>query len=502
MKIKEILTEDKIKEIKDNLLKGGDLVQLLQSEGITDRMKIRFVRSYLIKKYSLKIKRIDNKNYWTDEELTELIIYLEKGKSYEELTELFKNRHSNESIKGIIRTKKLKYKGNKRRMIDIQEENEIVEKIKSGKYSSCLLVEEYKISPDQVSNISKKHNLIVPTDVEAGVVRNNSGKIVTGIDKETIERLVLNSTKPLKQIAKDLDISKDTLARRMSFFKIKRPKNNNDKKIGYVKRKITEIIKILYNRKPTTEELKLKSFRGVLNKDTLEQLYVQFNKDVLELSKYLNISKAIINKLINLYKIKRNEQPRFSDYPLDYYKKLFFDKNLTFDEIAELVGLRKETVRKKMTKLIPETKNLNGFSSRGEIQTDRILKELKLDYSYNKCYYLDPDDPHKKFFIDFVITFNDKVFWIEYNGKQHYQYIPYFYAESKEEWILQLKRDKIVREYSKENDITLLEIPYTCATSSEIKELIVSAIFNHDMSNIISFADFFSEETKQIYKTI
>jgi predicted transcriptional regulator len=248
--------------------------------------------------------------------------------------------------------------------------------------------------------------------------------------------------------------------------------------------------------------LKFKSFREVLNKDVFEQLYVQFNKDILELSKYLNISKAIINKLINLYKIKRNEQPRFSDYPLDYYKKLFFDKNLTFDEIAELVGLRKETVRKKMTKLIPETKNLNGFSSRGEIQTDRILKELKLDYSYNKCYYLDTDDPHKKFFIDFVITFNDKVFWIEYNGKQHYQYIPYFYAESKEEWILQLKRDKIVREYSKENDITLLEIPYTCATSSEIKELIVSAIFNHDMSNIISFADFFSEETKQIYKTI
>lgn len=66
----------------------------------------------------------------------------------------------------------------------------------------------------------------------------------------------------------------------------------------------------------------------------------------------------------------------------------------------------------------------------------------------------------KKFRIDFVINKNDVLYFIEYNGLQHYEPIEFFGGETS--FILQQKRDKYVRGLVSRNvhKLKLLEISY------------------------------------------
>lgn len=50
---------------------------------------------------------------------------------------------------------------------------------------------------------------------------------------------------------------------------------------------------------------------------------------------------------------------------------------------------------------------------------------------------------------------------IEYNGKQHYDYVPFFHRNGEEDLFLQQERDNKKRDVSKKNGVTLIEIPYT-----------------------------------------
>jgi hypothetical protein len=49
---------------------------------------------------------------------------------------------------------------------------------------------------------------------------------------------------------------------------------------------------------------------------------------------------------------------------------------------------------------------------------------------------------------------------IEYNGRQHYYYIPFFH-KNKEAFLNQKYRDDMKRRICKDNGITLIEVPYT-----------------------------------------
>jgi len=49
---------------------------------------------------------------------------------------------------------------------------------------------------------------------------------------------------------------------------------------------------------------------------------------------------------------------------------------------------------------------------------------------------------------------------VEYNGAQHYKYIPYFH-KNKEAFLNQKYRDELKRHLCKENKITLIEVPNT-----------------------------------------
>ena len=53
---------------------------------------------------------------------------------------------------------------------------------------------------------------------------------------------------------------------------------------------------------------------------------------------------------------------------------------------------------------------------------------------------------------------------LEYNGAQHYKYIPYFH-KNKEAFLNQKYRDEMKRTKCKENGIRLIEVPYTVKPS-------------------------------------
>ncbi|MBQ5877056.1 MAG: hypothetical protein IIW71_04600 [Treponema sp.] len=60
---------------------------------------------------------------------------------------------------------------------------------------------------------------------------------------------------------------------------------------------------------------------------------------------------------------------------------------------------------------------------------------------------------------DFFIETENKKCIIEYNGIQHYQYVPCFH-EDENAFKRQLRRDAELRKYCLENNIYLLEIKY------------------------------------------
>ena len=70
------------------------------------------------------------------------------------------------------------------------------------------------------------------------------------------------------------------------------------------------------------------------------------------------------------------------------------------------------------------------------------------------------------------IYIEDKNLCIEYNGKQHYEYIPFFHKD-KEAFKRSQKRDQLKKELLKQHNIKLVQIKYdTEITEKLIKEII------------------------------
>jgi hypothetical protein len=60
-----------------------------------------------------------------------------------------------------------------------------------------------------------------------------------------------------------------------------------------------------------------------------------------------------------------------------------------------------------------------------------------------------------------IDCFNEELrLGVEYNGRQHYEYVPFFHT-SKEAFYNQKYRDKLKGIYCKDSGVTLIEVPYT-----------------------------------------
>lgn len=96
--------------------------------------------------------------------------------------------------------------------------------------------------------------------------------------------------------------------------------------------------------------------------------------------------------------------------------------------------------------------------SMGEVQIDRLLKELNIEY---KAEYIIEECKYKKpLRFDFAIfEKNQLLCLIEYQGEIHYKSTSGW--NSKENFDTRQERDNIKRKFCKDNNIKLIEIPYT-----------------------------------------
>lgn len=93
--------------------------------------------------------------------------------------------------------------------------------------------------------------------------------------------------------------------------------------------------------------------------------------------------------------------------------------------------------------------------SKGEEEISLYLKKKKIEFKREEKFADLKDKDYLAY--DFYIPSRNLL--IEFNGKQHYNYIPFFH-KSPHEFHRQLHHDWLKRRYAKKNGITLLVIPF------------------------------------------
>lgn len=132
-------------------------------------------------------------------------------------------------------------------------------------------------------------------------------------------------------------------------------------------------------------------------------------------------------------------------------------------------------------------KEKSGYEFMVESYLEYLVKNDKM-LSYNSEYSIlnrIAGRNSNKIMIDFKLNINNLEYWIEVNGQQHYKFINFFH-KTKEDFQKQLKRDENVKEYCKENNIILIEIPYTYNTYEKISEVLRRILIGGESPNIIA----------------
>jgi hypothetical protein len=123
----------------------------------------------------------------------------------------------------------------------------------------------------------------------------------------------------------------------------------------------------------------------------------------------------------------------------------------------------------------PCMEEIQKKQSIGEQLCMTIIKEL---YPNNKFIKMRPDwlkNPNTGWNMELNIYCDELKIAIEYNGKQHYEYVEYFHR-NEINFNKQRERDVLKNELCEKNDIKLITVPHTCNTYEKIKECISNNI--------------------------
>jgi hypothetical protein len=124
---------------------------------------------------------------------------------------------------------------------------------------------------------------------------------------------------------------------------------------------------------------------------------------------------------------------------------------------------------------VQQRRNGPPKESKGEIECRRVLKKL-FNRPFNKCRpdFLRNPVTGGNFNLE-LDCFDDQLnLAVEYNGIQHYKYIPYFH-KNKEAFLNQKYRDDMKRRICKDNKITLIEVPNT-VNINDIENYLISKL--------------------------
>ena len=467
MKTDKLDWEDLLPKIKKLLEEGKTYTE------ISELLNISFTSAKEgAKKLGLTYKT--KHNFWSPEEIDQLRKYLNEKKSYEEISKLFPN-HTMLSIANIIKNRgkklNLRYQGNKRRYLKDTD----IEKIKSLNSMGLSYNEignKLNVNSKSISKALKSigEEPFRDKKIEKGYV---SGIGFTGLTKEVLTNLLVDKKLSYKAIAKKYGINQSTVSRRAKSLGIEKPQKEKIN-VEIHKTHRDELLEKFLGHEPNKEEKKLR-LDQVIPKETVENAYKLNNYNTKLGADYLGISQCLFSNLINKFNISRPATPKISDHPESFYKKLFVDEGKSYADIAEIVHLSVDTVRKYLCKTFPDYKHKKHgrYQSVGEKLVAESLKSMNIEFIYNKRYpNINPEDPDRIYIIDFSFSYKGKEFWIEYNGEQHYKYIEYFY-KNRDKFEKQVKRDEFINNLSNQLSIPLLIIPYTVLTGKKISELIL-----------------------------
>jgi hypothetical protein len=102
----------------------------------------------------------------------------------------------------------------------------------------------------------------------------------------------------------------------------------------------------------------------------------------------------------------------------------------------------------------------DGMSS-GEREVFRVLNDLRIDFDFggNKVYLPIKEATGRNLKYDFIVRFEDRLLFIEYDGSQHFKAVAHWGGEDALEGIRE--RDAIKTEFCEDRGYPLLRIPYT-----------------------------------------
>ena len=457
---KVVLTKEQKQEFLNLFKSGVSKEELKQKFNLHDN-------AYYDLLSKLKLRRKE-RSIWTEEEINELRDLLNNKNDYDYIVSVFKDRHSSDSIFGIIRDRgkylNLKYQGSKRHKTTEEESKEIIKLYRKDGLTYEEIINRFDgvISDSCIRKVLKRNDAVLSNDerINLGHLRGK-GKLKVKLTKDLIVDTLKKNNYVITETAKELGVSKDTIKRRMVYFKIERP--IKEKVIPKISHRFHLLEKFL-GHKPKGKERKLKLL-DVISKDIVESAFILNKYDNKQSSKYLGISESLFIMLKSKYKIIDPTKVRLSDFSEEYLKDLYIDKGLNQYEIAEITGLKPETLRKYLSKKFPEKKKNGRYSSNGELLVAKALEKLGIKFKYNKHYVgYNTDFPSRSYYIDFEFAYNNKLYWIEYNGEQHYRYVEYFF-KTRENFEYRQERDRFVsEELTKIIGTDLIIIKYTYNT--------------------------------------
>ena len=113
--------------------------------------------------------------------------------------------------------------------------------------------------------------------------------------------------------------------------------------------------------------------------------------------------------------------------------------------------------------------------SKGELECRRVLQEIfKKPFYKSRPSFLNNPVTGGNFNLELDCYEPTLNIALEYNGIQHYKYIPYFHR-NKEAFLNQKYRDDMKRRICKENGVLLIEVPYSVKIE-DIKSYILSEL--------------------------
>ena len=141
---------------------------------------------------------------------------------------------------------------------------------------------------------------------------------------------------------------------------------------------------------------------------------------------------------------RRNEEGKWTSMKyMSFFNNDINKKNITtnYKEEIENVGYKKE--------------------SRGETECRRVLEKIfKRRFIKTRPNFLNNPVTGGKYNLE-IDCYNDELrLGLEYNGRQHYEYSSHFH-KNKEDFLNQKYRDVIKKSMCKDNDVNLIEVPYT-----------------------------------------